>query len=179
MAKSEADEAASTGKGGKTKSKKGNLLPAVIVAIGLFGAAFMMKGGKAKASTPAAAAKSGTAAAGPGGATATTTTLPTSAKTLAQIAKLDDITLNLADGHYLKLGLALQLSPKAVVTDYTTGGSASVALDLTISVLGTDTYNQLMQPAFRAQAKAELDKEVVAAYGGLVERVYFVDFVMQ
>jgi hypothetical protein len=36
-----------------------------------------------------------------------------------------------------------------------------------------------MQPAFRAEAKAELDKEVVAAYGGLVEQVYFTDFVMQ
>jgi len=176
MAKS-ADEA-STGKADKTKKKKGNLLPAVIVAIGLFGAAFMMKGGKAKAATTSGGTK-GAAAAGPGGTTGSTTTLPTSAKTLAQIAKLDDITLNLADGHYLKIGLALQLDPKAVVTDYTTGGSASVALDLTISVLGADTYNQLMQPAFRAQAKAELDKEVVAAYAGLVQQVYFTDFVMQ
>ena len=179
MAKSEAEGAASTGKDAKAKKKKGNLLPAVIVAIGLCGAAFMMKGGKAKAATTSGAAKGAAAAAGPAGATGSTTTLPTSAKTLAQIAKLDDITLNLADGHYLKLGLALQLAPKALVTDYTTGGSASVALDLTIRVLGADTYNQLMQPAFRAEAKAALDKEVVAAYGGLVEQVYFTDFVMQ
>src|SRR5579862_3940667 len=143
MAKTEAEGAAATG--GKAKKKRGNLLPAVIVAIGLFGAAFMMKGGKAKAATTTVGTKGAAAAAGPGGTTGSTTTLPTSAKTLAQIAKLDDITLNLADGHYLKLGLGLQLSPKAVVTDYTTGGSASVALDLTISVLGADTYNQLMQ----------------------------------
>ena len=176
MAKTEAEAGASSG--GKAKKKKGNLLPAVIVAIGLFGAAFMMKGGKAKAATTTSG-KGAAATAGPGATTGSTTTMPTSAKTLAQIAKLDDITLNLADGHYLKLGLGLQLSPKAVVTDYTTGGSASVALDLTISVLGADTYNQLMQPAFRAEAKAELDKEVVAAYGGLVEQVYFTDFVMQ
>jgi flagellar basal body-associated protein FliL len=177
MAKS-TDEA-SPGKGEKTKKKKGNLLPAVIVAIGLFGAAFLMKGGKAKAATTSTTGKGGAAAAGPGGTTGSTTTLPTSAKTLAQIAKLDDITLNLADGHYLKIGIALQLSPKAVVTDYTTGGSASVALDLAISVLGADTYNQLMQPAFRTEAKAELDKQVVAAYGGLVQQIYFTDFVMQ
>jgi len=171
---------ASSGKAEKTKKKRGNLLPAVIVAIGLFGGAFMMKGGKAKAATTTTTAgKAGAAAAGPGGATGSTTTLPTSAKTLAQFAKLDDITLNLEDGHYLKIGIALQLSPKALVTDYTTGGSASMALDLAISVLGADTYNQLMQPAFRADAKAELDKQVVAAYGGLVQGIYFTDFVMQ
>ena len=104
---------------------------------------------------------------------------PATAKTLAEIAKLDDITLNLSDGHFLKLGLALQLAPKGVVTDYTTGGAASKALDLAINVFGSDSYAQLEHPATRDTAKATLDKEVVAAYNGQVEGLYITDFVMQ
>ena len=104
---------------------------------------------------------------------------PATKKTLAQIAKLEDITLNLSDGHFLKLGLALQLAPKAAVTDYTTGGAASKALDLAINVFGSDSYTQLVKATQRDQAKAELAKEVVAAYNGQVEGLYITDFVMQ
>ncbi len=155
-------------KGKEKKKSRGNLLPAIVVAAGLFGAAFMMKGGTSKnaaASTPASPSA--------------TTTVPTDAKTLAQIAKLDDITLNLSDGHYLKVGLALQLATKAAVTDYTTGGAASKALDLAISVLGTGSYNQFVQPSGRDAAKAALEKKIVAAYNGQVLGIYFTDFVMQ
>lgn len=163
-----AEAGAEEGKG-KHKKGKGNLVPAVVVAVGLLGAAFMMKGG---GGGKAAAA---VAAAGTSGTTSTTI----DAKSLAQVAKLDDITLNLADGHYLKLGLALQLGKKATVTDYTTGGAAARALDLAISLLGNDSYGQLMQPAGRAQAEGELEKAIVGAYGGQVEDIYFTDFVMQ
>ena len=104
---------------------------------------------------------------------------PATAKSLAEIAKLDDITLNLSDGHFLKLGLALQLAPKAAVTDYTTGGAASKALDLAINVFVADSYSQLVHSAARDQAKATLSKEVVAAYNGQVEGLYITDFVMQ
>lgn len=154
---------------GKHKKGKGNLVPAVVVAAGLLGAGFMLKGGgssKATAATPPARSSS-------------PTTLATDAKTLAQIAKLDDITLNLSDGHYLKLGLALQLSKKATVTDYTTGGAAARALDLAIDVLGSDSYQQLQQPSARAKAKSQLGKAIVAAYGDQVDGIYFTDFVMQ
>lgn len=101
------------------------------------------------------------------------------AKSLAQIAKLDDITLNLSDGHFLKLGLALQLAPKAAVTDYTTGGAASKALDLAIDVFGADSYTQLTHASARDSAKATLSKEVVAAYNGQVQGLFITDFVMQ
>ena len=168
------DAATEEGKQVKGKKGKGNLIPAVVVAVGLVGGAYMMKGGgskKAAAGTTVAA----------GGATTTTDAMqaPATAKSLAQVAKLEDITLNLADGHFLKLGLALQLAPKGVVTDYTTGGAAAKALDLAIGVFGTENYAQLVQPAQREQAKAELAKKVVAAYNGQVQGIYLTDFVMQ
>jgi flagellar protein FliL len=104
---------------------------------------------------------------------------PATAKSLAQIAKLEDITLNLSDGHFLKLGLALQLAPKAPVADYTSGGAASRALDLAINVFGSSSYAQLVKPAQRDQAKDQLSHEVVKAYNGQVEGLYITDFVMQ
>jgi flagellar FliL protein len=104
---------------------------------------------------------------------------PATAKTLAQIAKLEDITLNLSDGHFLKLGLALQLAPKAPVTDYTSGGAASKALDLAIDVFGSSSYSQLVKPTQRDQAKDKLSQAVVKAYNGQVEGLYITDFVMQ
>jgi flagellar FliL protein len=169
------DAATEEGKKGKGKKGKGNLIPAVVVAVGLVGGAYMMKGGGSKK------AASGTTVAAGGATTSTTDAMqvPATAKTLAQVAKLEDITLNLADGHFLKLGLALQLAPKAVVTDYTTGGAAARALDLAIGVFGTDNYAQLVQPSQREQAKLELTKKVVAAYNGQVQGIYFTDFVMQ
>ena len=158
---------------GKAKKKRGNLVPAVVVAVGLIGAAYMMKGGgtkKAAANTLSASAT-----------TSTTDPMkaPANAKSLAEIAKLEDITLNLSDGHFLKLGLALQLAPKGVVTDYTTGGAAARALDLAIAVFGNDNYAQLVQPSLREQAKQDLAKKVVAAYNGQVLGIYITDFVMQ
>ena len=159
---------------GKEKKRRGNLVPAIVVAVGLLGAAYLMKGGGTK--------KAG--ATTTHGATATTSTTdpmaaPATPKSLAEIAKLDDITLNLADGHFLKLGLALQLAPKGVVTDYTTGGASAKALDLAIQVFGRDTYAQLVQPALREQAKEQLSKQVVTAYSGHVQGIYITDFVMQ
>jgi flagellar protein FliL len=167
------DATAVTPAKGKAKKGKGNLVPAIIVAVALVGAAYLLKGG----ATKKAAATTRNAA-----VTTSTTdplTAPTSTKSLAQIAKLDDVTLNLADGHFLKLGLALQLTGKGVVTDYTTGGAAARALDLAISVYGRDTYAQLVQPAVREEVKAELNKQVVAAYNGHVLGIYITDFVMQ
>jgi flagellar FliL protein len=168
------DAAAEEGKKGKGKKGKGNLIPAVVVAVGLVGGAYMMKGGGSKKGATGTTVASGAA---------TTTTdamlAPATAKSLAQVAKLEDITLNLADGHFLKLGLALQLAPKGVVTDYTTGGAAAKALDLAIGVFGTENYAQLVQPGQREQAKAELAKKVVAAYNGQVQGIYLTDFVMQ
>jgi flagellar protein FliL len=169
------DAAAEEGKQVKGKKGKGNLIPAVVVAVGLVGGAYMMKGGGGSKKAPAGT----TVAAGATTPTTDAMQAPATAKSLAQVAKLEDITLNLADGHFLKLGLALQLAPKAVVTDYTTGGAAAKALDLAIGVFGTENYAQLVQPGLREQAKAELAKKVVAAYNGQVQGIYLTDFVMQ
>lgn len=94
-----------------------------------------------------------------------------------EVLPLEPITMNLADGRLLKVGLALQLKEGA-------GGghgpvNGSVALDEAITFLGEHTYEQLAAPAGRAKAKAELSARVSERYHSDVLEVYFTEFVMQ
>lgn len=99
------------------------------------------------------------------------------------VITLDPITLNLADTHYLKLGVALQMSKAASPIPGAQGDAGTVdgakALDAAISVLGRHTYDQLLAPGGRASALKALSREVSKRYDGDVLRVYFTEFLMQ
>ena len=95
---------------------------------------------------------------------------------LGEVVALEPITMNLADGRLLKVGLALQL-PKEPKSDHAVTGS--VALDEAISFLGEHTYAQLAAPAARQEAKKELSHRVAKRYHHEVLEVYFTEFVMQ
>ena len=94
-----------------------------------------------------------------------------------EVVALEPITMNLADGRLLKVGLALQL-PKEPADDHGEV-SGSVALDEAIAFLGEHTYDQLAAPAARQKAKHELSKRVYERYHHGVLEVYFTEFVMQ
>lgn len=95
---------------------------------------------------------------------------------LGEVMPLDPITMNLADGRLLKVGLALQL-PLEPPSGHAVNGS--VALDEAIAYLGNHTYAQLAVPAARQKAKAELSHRVAKRYHEDVLEVYFTEFVMQ
>ena len=103
------------------------------------------------------------------------------------VLSLDSITLNLADGRYLKLTLALQLSqaatPAAGSVDAAAAAGPAVdgakALDAAIDILGSRTYAQLLVPAGRTAAQKALSAEVRKRYPGKVLQVYFKEFLMQ
>jgi flagellar FliL protein len=93
-----------------------------------------------------------------------------------EVVALEPITMNLADGRLLKVGLALQLPLESSGHGELNG---SVALDEAISFLGEHTYAQLAVPEGRQKAKAELSKRVYERYHHEVLEVYFTEFVMQ
>lgn len=93
-----------------------------------------------------------------------------------EVVPLEAITMNLADGRLLKVGLALQLVEGAGEHGPISG---SVALDEAISFLGEHSYAQLSAPEGRQQAKAELSERVAERYHHEVLEVYFTEFVMQ
>jgi flagellar FliL protein len=148
--------------------KKGNLVPAIIIAIGLVLGGKMMGGGKAAPVAEASAVST------------TTTTIP------GPVIKLDPITLNMTDGHFLRVGLGFQMSAegggghgeeKPDSTD--PHGEFAKALDITIETLGGRSYQDLVSPEGREAAKKDLLHELEGAYHGEIEDLYFTEFVLQ
>lgn len=101
----------------------------------------------------------------------------------AVVALEDEMTLNLADGRFLKTQLSLQLSEEATLA---AGGEkalatfdGSMARDAAIQILSRYSYEQLLKPGIREAAQRALSQEVFARYNGKVLQVYFTQFVMQ
>ncbi|GII26157.1 flagellar basal body-associated FliL family protein [Planosporangium mesophilum] len=91
-----------------------------------------------------------------------------------KVVALEAITLNLADGHFLKLKLSLQAT-----LDATEEPDGSKALDIAISQFSNRPLAELASNEARDKAKAELRKKINEAYEGHVMDVYFTEFVMQ
>jgi flagellar FliL protein len=124
---------------------------------------------------------------GEAAAETTTTTAP------GPVVTLETITLNLTDGHLLKLGLALQISAEWLeehgaaeggghgaepdASDPTKGYAR--ALDAAIAVFSSRSMDELMESAGREAARTELTINLEEAYHGEIEGVYLYEFVMQ
>ncbi|MBZ5737822.1 flagellar basal body-associated FliL family protein [Nocardioides mangrovi] len=89
------------------------------------------------------------------------------------ILTLDSTQINLSGEHYLRLGLALQLT--------TTAGEevdGSKALDAAIELFSGRTLEQV-EGHSREKLKDKLEKELEELYEGEVMGVYFTEFVTQ
>jgi flagellar FliL protein len=87
---------------------------------------------------------------------------------------IDAVSINLAGGHYLRLGLGLQLT-----TEVQEELSTAKALDLAITLFSGRSLDEVSDLAARAALKEELLHELEEAYEGEVMDVYFTDFVSQ
>ncbi len=90
------------------------------------------------------------------------------------VVKLEPITINLAGGHFLKLGLALQAT-----ADAGKEVSGAKAQDAAIELFSGRTIEELAKREGREKAKKALTTEVIERYERKVYEVYFTDFVMQ
>lgn len=99
---------------------------------------------------------------------------------LGEVVALTPITLNLSDGRFLKVGLALQLADGvAPPADADIDGYAAPALDDAISLLGAMSYEELVAPGGRDAAKESLSERIAGRYDDEVVAVYFTELVMQ
>ncbi len=96
-----------------------------------------------------------------------------------EVVKVDAVTINLADGHYLKLGFALQMTEEAGEEEVDT----AEALDLAIDQYTGMEVAELESEKGREKAKAELLEKIEKAYNvedkHLVMGIYFTSFVTQ
>ena len=155
-------------KGKEGGGKKNMIIMIVVVAVAFLAGSKLMGGG-------------GTAAAG----VAVPTTIPE-----GEVKSLDPITLNLADGRLLKLGIALQMEYDPTPAAAAEGGHGAAAsddptkgyaraLDIVIDVMSHHTMAELVKPEVREEAKKKLVEDLNVAYHDEIEDVYFYEFVMQ
>jgi flagellar FliL protein len=149
MAKNEDKAAAET----PPKSKK----KLIIMLVGLV----VLLGGAGGGGYAMFAPKSGAAAAEP-------------PPTPGAVVPLDAITINLADGHYLKLKMSLQATADAGEEI-----DGSKALDLAIDEFSNRPMAELFSNDERKRAKEELVKKIEKAYEKDVFDIYFTTFVIQ
>ncbi|MGV8967684.1 MAG: flagellar basal body-associated FliL family protein [Cellulomonas sp.] len=102
---------------------------------------------------------------------------PAPAPIPGKILTIDAVSVNLADGHYLRLGLGLQLIEGGGHGE--TGPDPAHALDLAIAMYSGHTVAEVSDPATRDALKAELLTELEHAYEGEVMDVYLTDYVTQ
>lgn len=86
---------------------------------------------------------------------------------------LSSIQINLADGHYLRLGMALQLTKGSGDID------GSKALDAAISLFSGASVDVVDDHAGREKLRTQLEKTLKQRYAGDVMDVYFTEFVTQ
>ena len=109
-----------------------------------------------------------------------------------EVTAVDAISLNLAGGRYLKVGIALQgvQAEAAAAHGSSSGPDTNKAQDLVISSFSGLKKEDLENPQYREQKKLELQEKIIKAYeepaaeeGGkphkTVMGIYFTQFVMQ
>ena len=90
-----------------------------------------------------------------------------------EVMTMEPIQVNLADGHYLRVGIALQLSAEAHEAD------GSKALDATIDLFSGVDKADLAKAGQRQELKHQLEEKLHEDYHGDVLEVYFTEFVTQ
>jgi flagellar FliL protein len=97
------------------------------------------------------------------------------APTPGVVVVLDAQTINLADGHYLKLKMSLQMTADA-------GAEAldgSKALDLAIGEYSGMSMGELFSNGYREKTKADLLAKIKKGYDDKIMDLYFTTFVIQ
>lgn len=158
------DEAPAKGKKGKKAKKakgekRSNLVPALVVAVGLVIAAYLMK------PQPSSA----------GGTESTTTTTVAEGATVA----LEPMTLNLADGKYIRVGAAVTLAETADPKEFEEGGETNKLKDLIIFNVGDLTAEDLSTNEGREHLKETLAAGAKKLYGEEYLELYLTDLVIQ
>lgn len=96
------------------------------------------------------------------------------------VAALESQQINLAAGHYLRLGIALQLTEEASGGGHGGGEfDGSKALDAAISIFSGLPLEEVNQAAKREQLREQLALALKDRYHGEVMGVYFTEFVTQ
>lgn len=86
---------------------------------------------------------------------------------------VESMNINLTDGHYLRLGFAVQLTEKAEEIE------PARIIDTALELYSGQKFEEVLEPAVRESLKAQLANSLDEIYEGEVMDVYFTDYVAQ
>lgn len=89
------------------------------------------------------------------------------------VTTVESMNINLTDGHYLRLGFAVQL------TDQAEEIAPARIVDAALGLYSGQKYEEVLDPAVRESLKAQLANTLDEMYEGQVMDVYFTDYVAQ
>lgn len=93
-----------------------------------------------------------------------------------RVVALDPLQINLAEGHYIRVGIALQMTDKVSEEEEIDG---SKALDAEIDVFSGLPMSKVMATGAREEFKQRLLLELKERYEDHVMDVYFTEYVTQ
>lgn len=136
------------------RGRRGIVLAAVVLAVGLVGAAFVMRsGGDGDAAGPPE---------------------PEEPKA-GEVVPIDALTLNLADGHLARVGVAVELTETTPAAEWTKSGGPSRMSDAVISRIGALSAAEITP----ARVKEELHAAGEERFGDEFRDVYLTELVVQ
>lgn len=91
-----------------------------------------------------------------------------------EVVAVEPVSLNLAGGHYLRLGFSLQLT-----ADAHEAPDPAVAIDHAIALFSGRTVAEVSDPKTREELRDELGKQLSEVYEGEVMGVYLTNYVTQ
>lgn len=108
---------------------------------------------------------------------------PGQAVPAGKILPLDQLTVNLSDGHLVQAAISLQLT--VVANSSTIGNDLPKFDDAAINVLGAQTFNDLLKPGQREALKAQMltaFQKIAGTVDGAAQQIsaiYYTGFVLQ
>jgi flagellar protein FliL len=164
---------------GGGRGRKVPLIAAGLVAVGLLGAGAMAGGLVGGGTAAAEGAGQGTEE-----AEAAASEAPDH---LGPLVELEAVTVNLADGRFLKVGAALELDADAMGEEGSGEAPAdgespiptAPVYDVLIAEFNRRTVPELTDPAVREEVKARLLEQLAQMYGEQIADIWFTEFVMQ
>lgn len=95
-----------------------------------------------------------------------------------EVLTIESININLADGHYLRIGMALQMTVESASSGHGEV-QAAPALDHAIALYSGRPVTEVASPEGREALKAELLHRLEEPYHGGVMGLYFTEYVTQ
>lgn len=150
---------------------KGRIVPVAMMSVAIAVAGYFVGGGASSSSSTSPVE---------------TVVVVTTEPVVERVVTLDPVNVNLADGRYLRVGIAMgiahsedELLEAAAGAETATTEPAAPAADLVLSTFAGKTFEQLASAAGRDEARAAIQDGLREFYGEEVIAVFFTEFVMQ